>query len=67
MADDPLDLDDDDAQEIGERVVSMADRVRVMHTACPGVVATWRFEMDGIRYRVSVGVDQGETKEEVRS
>lgn len=51
------DCDPEDLMSIGEKVVEMADRARSMHAACPGAFGSWRFEMDGTRYRVSVSVE----------
>ncbi|KKX29199.1 hypothetical protein [Rhizobium sp. LC145] len=47
----------DDIQAIGEKIVEMADRVKVVHAAMPGAQAAWAFEMDGTRYRVVVTVE----------
>lgn len=52
------DLDDEDCITIAGKIVEMADRVRVLDLACPGAVASWAFEMDGVRYVVKVAIDQ---------
>lgn len=46
-----------DMEFIGEKIVEMADRVKVMHAAIPGAQAKWVIEMDDVRYRVVVTVD----------
>lgn len=44
---------DDDLIAIGTKVVEMADRLQEMNAACPGAVARWGFEMDGVRFELS--------------
>jgi phosphoribosyl-ATP pyrophosphohydrolase len=46
-----------DMEYIGEKIVEMADRVKVMHAAIPGAQAKWIIEMDDVRYQVLVTVD----------
>lgn len=46
------------ANQIGAKVVEMADRLRPIHAVAPGAVAKWTFEMDGVRYAVSMAVEQ---------
>lgn len=53
---DPEYVDDEDVLAIGDKILEMADRVKVMHAACPGTVASWAFEMDGQRFAVRVSV-----------
>lgn len=50
------DVSEEDLIIIGSKVVEMADRIKVMHLACPGTHASWHFEVDGQRYRVRVDV-----------
>lgn len=52
-------VDPDDAVEIGMKVVEMADRCRAMDMVAPGATATWYFEVDDVRYSVSVAVAPG--------
>ena len=49
-------LDDDDAIEIGRKIVEAADRLKVMHAVMPGSVAKWAFEMDGQRFNVAITI-----------
>ena len=49
-------VDDEDAIEIGMKLVEMADRCKTMHMAVPGSTAKWHFEMDDVRYVVAVSV-----------
>lgn len=51
-----------DMEYIGEKIVEMADRVKVMHAAIPGAQAKWVIEMDDVRYRVVVTVDAPESQ-----
>ncbi|WP_417262606.1 hypothetical protein [Celeribacter sp.] len=60
MSDDHY-TDDEDLIEIGQKVVEMAERVETMDRIMPGCKASWVFEMDGMPYRVSIGVDRGAT------
>lgn len=43
---------------IGEKVIEMAERVKVIHSVTPGAVASWGFEMDGVRYQLTMTVGQ---------
>lgn len=55
------DLDDiDGAYRIGAKVIEMADRLKPVHSACPGAIATWAFEIDEVRFKVTVAVDQSQ-------
>jgi hypothetical protein len=47
----------EDLQEIGEKIVEMAERVRDMDRITPGAVARWGFEMDDVRYGVRICVE----------
>lgn len=47
-----------DLEEIGEKIVEMTDRVKTVHAAIPGARATWVLEVDDIRFKVVVTVDQ---------
>ncbi|WP_126977449.1 hypothetical protein [Frigidibacter oleivorans] len=49
--------DEDDASEIGWKIIEMAERLRGMNSVVPGAVAKWAFEMDGRRYKVSIVVE----------
>lgn len=42
---------------IGEKIVEMADRVKVGHAALPGTQATWVVEIDDTVYKVVVTVE----------
>ncbi len=53
---DQAELDDEDAIEIGRKIVEAADRLKVMHAVAPGAVAKWAFEMDDVRYEVAISV-----------
>ena len=53
---DRLELDDDDAIEIGSKIVEAADRLKGMNAVVPGAVAKWSFEMDGMRFDVAITV-----------
>ena len=53
----PDGLGEEQAMEIGAKVAGMADRVRAMESACPGVEAEWAFTMDGQRYVVVVRLE----------
>ena len=44
------------AGEIGAKVIEMADRVKVVHAACPGSQAKWFFTIDDQRFEVTVKV-----------
>ena len=44
--------------EIGEKVIEMAERLKVVHSVSPGSVASWGFEMDGARYQLTMSVGQ---------
>lgn len=46
-----------DEHDIGEKIVEMCDRVKVMHAAIPGAQAKWVIEVDDIRYKVVITVD----------
>ncbi|WP_076486109.1 hypothetical protein [Rhodobacter aestuarii] len=50
------DFADQDLIDIGAKIVEMADRVRTMNMALPGALAQWHFEMDDLRYKVTVSV-----------
>lgn len=45
---------------IGEKIVEMADRVKVMHAAIPGAQAKWVIEVDDISFNVVVSVSTPE-------
>lgn len=47
-----------DIEEIGEKIVEMTDRVKTVHAVSPGAQATWVLEVDDIRFKVAVSVDQ---------
>lgn len=49
-------VDPEDAIEIGMKVVEMADRCKTMNMVAPGAAARWHFEIDDVRYSVSVSV-----------
>lgn len=46
----------DEPDAIGEKIIEMADRVKVFHSVMPGSQATWVFEMDDVLFRVVVSV-----------
>lgn len=46
----------DDAYAIGEKVMEMADRVKAVNPAVPGVRANWCFTVDGTRFQMIVAV-----------
>jgi hypothetical protein len=56
MSDDDAMLSFSDAYAIGEKIVEMADRVRVGSKIVPGAQAKWGFEMDGDRFEVIVSL-----------
>jgi hypothetical protein len=45
-----------DMEYIGEKIVEMADRVKVMHAALPGSQAKWVIEIDNMRFNVVISV-----------
>lgn len=47
-----------DVEEIGEKIVEMTDRVKVAHSVLPGSQATWVLEVDDIRFKIVVTVDE---------
>ena len=47
-----------DVEEIGEKIVEMTERVKVAHSVLPGSQATWVLEVDEIRFKIVVTVDQ---------
>lgn len=47
----------EDLAEIAARIIEMADRLKVMHQACPGAAANWAFELDGKRFKLRMTVD----------
>lgn len=49
-------IDPEDAEEIGIKVIEMADRCKSMNSVVPGAAAEWHFEMDDMRYSVKVTV-----------
>lgn len=49
-------LEWDAAMQIGERIMEMADRVKVGHAVVPGTKAEWEFEMDGTAFAVVITV-----------
>lgn len=53
-----------DAQELGFKVVEMADRVRVMDSACPGAEAKSGFKIDGVHYELVVRVSKKQSEPE---
>lgn len=55
--DDPVDYDE--AAAVGFKVVEMADRVKVADKVMPGSVARWSFEIDDVKFDVSVTVHRG--------
>lgn len=57
-----FDLDDEGAVLIGRKVIEMADRLKPMHAACPGVAAKWVFEMDDHRFVLSMTMEPKEGK-----
>mgnify|MGYP001209320058 CR=1 FL=1 len=46
-----------DLEEIGQKIVEMTDRVKVVHAAMPGSQAKWVLEVDDVRFNVVVTVD----------
>jgi len=44
------------AIDVGEKVMEMADRLRLADRIVPGAHARWVFEMDDTRYEVTVRV-----------
>ena len=61
MSKDEQRLDDDiDTSEatyfLGGHIIEMAERVRIVHQAEPGAIATYSFEMDGETYAVTLRV-----------
>lgn len=58
-ADDRFD-DIEGAIRVGTKVIEMADRLKPVHAACPGAVASWAFEIDDVRFKVTVAVDQSQ-------
>lgn len=46
----------DDAYAIGEKVMEMADRVKAVNPAVPGVRATWFLTVDGTRFEMVMTV-----------
>lgn len=50
---------------LGSRVVEMADRLKVMASACPGTAASWAFEMEGQRFKLSMTLDHQEKAEKL--
>ncbi|WP_417423565.1 hypothetical protein [Hoeflea sp.] len=59
MADQIELLDDGEgAFRIGMKVIEMADRLKPVQSVCPGAVASWAFEIDEVRFKVTVAVDQ---------
>lgn len=55
MGDDLLGFSE--AADIGFKVAEMAERVQRMHALVPGSQASWAFEMDDVRFRVRVTVE----------
>lgn len=53
-----LDIDDEDAIELGLKVAEMAERVRKFDQMLPGAQAKWFFEADDLRFKVTVTVDR---------
>ena len=43
-----------DLHEIGEKIVEMADRLKVVALACPGAKATWGLDIDGTLFQITV-------------
>ncbi|MEA3264140.1 MAG: hypothetical protein U9R07_11735 [Pseudomonadota bacterium] len=58
MADVPSDPDDEAV--IGQKVLEMADQLKVAHAVCPGAVASWGFHVDGVRYALQMRVAPAE-------
>ncbi|WP_066517687.1 hypothetical protein [Sphingobium cloacae] len=46
----------DDAVNIGMKIVEMADRLRDMNKVVTGAQARWGFDMDGVHYDVAVSL-----------
>lgn len=44
------------AFRLGEKIMEMADRVLVAHRCVPGTKAVWPFEMDDVRFEVTITV-----------
>ncbi|WP_310620149.1 hypothetical protein [Flexibacterium corallicola] len=47
-----------DAEEVASKVVEAADRLKVIHSACPGAVAEWGFELDGTSFNIRLSIPQ---------
>lgn len=47
-------LSPSDAQDIADKVVDMADRVRIAHAITPGAAAVSGFSLDGVEYVLTV-------------
>jgi len=48
------------ASRIGAKIIEMADRLMPVQAVLPGAVATWAFEIDEVRFKVTVAVDESQ-------
>lgn len=44
---------------VGQKVIEMAERLKLGEKFVKGAVAKWAFEMDGQRFEVELRLDQG--------
>lgn len=47
-----------DLMQLGETLIEMADRVSTAHVCCPGAQASYGFEIDDVRFKVVVTVEE---------
>ena len=47
-----------DLDEVADKIIEMADRLKIVDLTCPGAVATWAFELDDIVFKVSMSVEK---------
>lgn len=46
----------DAAYRVGSKIIEAAERCRDMHKIVGGAQATWHFEMDDVRFKVTIEV-----------
>lgn len=59
MDDDGDTLDMASNYEIASLIVEACDRIKSIHSAVPGAVATAAIELDDVRFRIQVSIEAG--------